>query len=103
MTQPAAEPAPVLKKVISVESETAWFRLSHSPFLLSLQAGAGLRGSEQHHANQTCDPDPVSGVCPVPASPQSERGPHWPGSLLDCPGQGMFSPEGQTHQEWTSF
>lgn len=62
--------------------------LSCSPSVLSLQVGPGVRGPEQHHANQACDPDPVSGVCPVSAPPQPERGPHRPGRLLHCTRQG---------------
>lgn len=61
---------------------------SCSPSPLSLQVGAGVRGPEQHNANQACDPDPVSGVCPVSAPPQPERGPHRPGRLLHRTGQG---------------
>ena len=58
------------------------------PSLLSLQAGPRVRGPEQHGADQACDPDLVSGVCPVSAPPQPERWAHRPGRLLHRTGQG---------------
>ncbi|XP_061028401.1 uncharacterized protein LOC133077610 [Eubalaena glacialis] len=59
------------------------------------QAGPGVRGPEQHRADQACDPDAVSGVCPVPAPAQPERGPHRPGRLLHRAGQGHRDGEQQ--------
>ncbi|XP_060144699.1 protein VAC14 homolog [Globicephala melas] len=50
------------------------FLFLNSPSLLPLQAGPGVRGPEQHRADQACDPDAVSGVCPVPAPTQPEKG-----------------------------
>lgn len=56
--------------------------------LLSPQAGARVRGSEQHVSDQARHPDPVAGVRALPAPPQPERGAHRPGRLLHRPGQG---------------